>query len=178
MRMRGFEPPRAVAHGHLKTACLPFHHIRGERSGYRANWTLEGHVLDQTGGQMRSAAGSLLHLAPEVAELARGGSLPARGVARPELERPAEEDLLPAAEGLGKLDAIRLDPLRRIGAQIEVTAVLATGAGRRLHVAADGLRRLEVVALAGQAGRQVVAVGAEHPLVAAHGVALALDQVE
>jgi hypothetical protein len=29
--MRGFEPPRAVAHGHLKTACLPFHHSREGR---------------------------------------------------------------------------------------------------------------------------------------------------
>ena len=47
--MRGFEPPRAVAHGHLKTACLPFHHIRGEASGYRARSTLEADVLDQAG---------------------------------------------------------------------------------------------------------------------------------
>ena len=28
MRLRGFEPPRALAHGHLKAACLPFHHSR------------------------------------------------------------------------------------------------------------------------------------------------------
>jgi hypothetical protein len=31
MRMRGLEPPRAVAHRHLKTARLPFRHIRGRQ---------------------------------------------------------------------------------------------------------------------------------------------------
>ena len=28
MRLRGFEPPRAFAHRHLKTARLPFRHSR------------------------------------------------------------------------------------------------------------------------------------------------------
>jgi site-specific DNA recombinase len=28
VRLRGFEPPRPFGHGHLKTACLPFHHSR------------------------------------------------------------------------------------------------------------------------------------------------------
>src|SRR3954469_20251280 len=51
MRMRGLEPPRAVAHSHLKTACLPIPpHPRGRpiyraRTAYDRSATLSTRIL-------------------------------------------------------------------------------------------------------------------------------------